>query len=170
MGEVAALSLSTKVRAALPGVRPSPSKNAIPQPSEWWSVQPPRCEKPVKLSVKLAGKWLFIPSSWHMVGQCSPGTRCRANSVCAHCCVRVTRWADQAIGCGAWAAHRAQMHAWLRSCGATRSKSVGAKVAAVHQQGPWSMPVSRWRSIAHWLAWPHRGQWSGAGAVVSVDG
>jgi len=29
-------------------------------------VQPPRCEKPVKLSVRLAGKWLFIPSSWHM--------------------------------------------------------------------------------------------------------
>ena len=49
------------------GTLPSLSKKAMPQPSAWWSVLPPRCENPEKLSVRLAGRWLFIPRSWHIL-------------------------------------------------------------------------------------------------------
>src|SRR5437764_14533880 len=51
---------STKCR------KPAPSKNAMPQPSAWWSVRPPRCAKPEKLNVTSVGVLQFIPSSWHM--------------------------------------------------------------------------------------------------------
>ena len=43
MRELAALSWSMNRR------RPRPSKKAMPQPSAWWSVAPPRWQKPEKL-------------------------------------------------------------------------------------------------------------------------
>src|SRR5689334_4217548 len=46
--------------------QPFPSKKAIPQPSRWSSVFPPRAEKPSKEKQMSVGTLQFIPSSWHM--------------------------------------------------------------------------------------------------------
>jgi hypothetical protein len=62
------------------------------------------------------------------------------------------------------------MQAKLRACGATLFNKSVEKVAVVHQHGSWVMPVSNWRSMAHWLAWPHRGQQSGLGVAAWAIG
>jgi hypothetical protein len=38
----------------------------------------------------------------------------------------------------------------------------------VHQQGGCGMPVAAWTFMAHWLGWPHSGQFWGLKAGVSV--
>ena len=57
MGELAALAWSTNRR------RPLPSKKAMPQPSAWWSVLPPRWQKPVKLNEASVGVAQLRPRS-----------------------------------------------------------------------------------------------------------
>jgi hypothetical protein len=46
---------------------PRPSKKAIPQPSPWISVSPPRAWKPAKEKQMSVGVLQFIPKSWHMI-------------------------------------------------------------------------------------------------------
>jgi len=43
-----------------------PSKKAMPQPSLWSSVFPPRAENPSKEKQISVGTLQFIPSNWHM--------------------------------------------------------------------------------------------------------
>ena len=59
-----------------PALRPSASKKAMPQPSAWWSVQPPRWENPVKLRSGLPVADCSFRRSWHMgaVKRAAPGT------------------------------------------------------------------------------------------------
>src|SRR5476649_2089470 len=45
---------------------PAPSKKAMPQPSWWVSVRPPRRAKPVKLNTMSVGTLQFMARSWHM--------------------------------------------------------------------------------------------------------
>src|SRR5215471_3457898 len=60
MGEVVEGCESRNVR------QPRPSKNAIPHPSAWSAVLPPRAQNPSKEKQMSVGTLQFIPSSWHM--------------------------------------------------------------------------------------------------------
>jgi hypothetical protein len=60
IGEAMAAWWSTKWRT------PAPSKKAMPQPSWWVSVRPPRWAKPVKLKTMSVGTLQFMASNWHM--------------------------------------------------------------------------------------------------------
>jgi hypothetical protein len=46
--------------------------------------------------------------------------------------------------------------------------SAALKWVWVHQQGGCWMPVAAWTSMAHWLGWPHSGQFCGLGGGVVV--
>src|SRR4051812_34695341 len=72
---------------------PTPSKNAMPQPSAWWSVLPPRCAKPEKLNVTSVGVLQFIPSSWHMKLFCPQPPR-RDDRQCADECEQPERFVE----------------------------------------------------------------------------